>query len=653
MCGIVGYTGSKQALPVLIGGLSRLEYRGYDSAGVAIWGEGKLKIEKAVGKLDNLKQQLKGRKIPGTLGIGHTRWATHGGVTKANAHPHTSQHGKLALIHNGIIENYQELRAELEKKGNKFRSQTDTEVLAHQIEAEYESLEQVGSENPDGLEAILSGRSVLLEATRRALQKVEGGYAIVVMHQDHPDLLVVARQHNPLIIGMGEGENLVASDVPALLDYTRKVCDLDNGELASLTPTDVKLYGLNGQRHRLNTRRIEWDAAVAEKGGYPHFLIKEIHETPRVMREVLSGRIRQEKVVGKALGLDGIDFSNITKITLLGCGSAAYACYLGKYLIERWGGITVEVAFGSEYRYHAPVVDGNTLVIALSQSGETADTLASIARAKQGNPARVIGIINALGSSMTREVDAVCPLQAGPEISVASTKAFSSMALTLSLMALYIGQERQHLSQEEIAAFLKELQTMPTLAEKVLKIEDEIARLSVHYIHHQSAYYIGRDVNYPSAMEGTQKLKELSYIHAEAYPAGELKHGPNAVIEPGFPVICLVPEGEVYKKMLSNIQEMKARGASILAFATEGDKLIAEHAEHVISLPKTSQELSVLVNTIAMQLFAYYVTLYKGYSIDHPRRLKKFYPKPGQKITAPKSIDIDKPRNLAKSVTVE
>lgn len=653
MCGIVGYVGKREALPVLLEGLSKLEYRGYDSSGVAILQAGELQIERAVGKLQNLKNKLQEHPIPGQIGIGHTRWATHGGVTENNAHPHRSQSGRIATIHNGIIENYLELKDKLTKVGFSFYSETDTEVLVNLIEYEYQQLTLHFSTKPGLQQEFLGHRQLFTEAVRLALQKVEGGYAIIAMHTDAPNLLVAGRMHNPLILGLGENENLIGSDVPALLDYTQTVCDLGNGQLAEVTADQINLYNLQGESQTKQTRQIEWSATQAEKGGFAHFMIKEIYETPQVFRDVIAGKIRGDRIDGERLGLAEINWQEIDKITLLGCGSAAYACAYGKYLLERWGRITTEVVVGSEYRYHEPVISDKTLVIALSQSGETADTMASIAKAREGRPARIIGVINAMGSSMTREVDSICPLQAGPEISVASTKAFSSMALTLVLIALYVAQERETLPVEQIGKFLAEIKGLDKLAEQVLLQKDNIARYSVHYIHHPSAYYIGRDVNYPSAMEGAQKLKEVSYIHAEAYAAGELKHGPNAVIHPGFPIIALAPKGHVYKKMISNIQEMKAREAHILAIGTVGDQGLSQHADHVILLPETSEELSVLLNTIAMQLFAYYVTLYKGYSIDNPRELKKFYPEPHEIGEPPKSIDIDKPRNLAKSVTVE
>ncbi|HNT29750.1 MAG TPA: glutamine--fructose-6-phosphate transaminase (isomerizing) [bacterium] len=640
MCGIVGYIGKQPALPILLAGLEKLEYRGYDSAGVAIYDGSQVVIEKKVGKLQALKDHLVDTPLKGSLGIGHTRWATHGGVTDYNAHPHASCDGRLVVIHNGIIENYQAIRRDLLQKKHKFVSETDTEVLAHLIEEEYKQLP--------------ASANHLTDAVRRALNQVEGGYAIVVINADSPDIMIAARMHNPLIIGKGVGENFVASDVPALLEHTKTVYDLKNGEIAEISAEKVNVTDLHGREVCCEMRKITWDAQQAEKGGYPHFLIKEIHETPSVLADVLRGRIeKKENAVSfspDTLGLSGLDMKKISKIILMGCGSAYYACLYGKYIFEKLTQITTEAVVGSEYRYHQPIIDSETMVIALSQSGETADTLASLTVAKAMQPLRTIGLINALGSSMTREVDAVCTLQAGPEISVASTKVFSAMITNLLLIALYVAQQKKSCA---IADITEEMLAMPDSTNMVLQQEDEIARIATFYINHQSAYYIGRDVNYPAALEGAQKLKELSYIHAEAYPAGELKHGPNAVIYPGFPVICLAPQGRVYKKMISNIQEMKAREAQILAFATIGDTDIREHADHVIYLPQCSEQLSVVYATIAMQLFAYYVTLYKGFSIDNPRALQKTYPKPGMITDIPKSIDIDKPRNLAKSVTVE
>lgn len=644
MCGIVGYIGKQNASPIIIEGLNKLEYRGYDSSGIAYLENDNIIIQKKTGKLENLKKHLQGQNIKSNICIGHTRWATHGGVTENNAHPHTDNQQKIALIHNGIFENYQTIKTELQNSGHHFHSQTDSEVLAHLISDIYEEKRKKHT-SPD--------IKIFQESVSQALQQVEGGYAIVCMHKNFPNHMIAARLHNPLIIGVGQEENLVASDIPAILPHTKEVYNLQNGQLAVLTKNTVELFDLHQKKLPLKTRTINWTIKQAEKDGYPHFMIKEIHETPNVIRQILTNKLNHNQINSEALGLKDIDLSKIEKITFLACGSASYACQYARYLFEKWSNITCEVWFGSEYRYHEPIVNNKTLIIAVSQSGETADTLASIEKAKQGNPARIIGVINAIGSSMTREVDTTCKLQAGPEISVASTKAFSSMTTTLALMALYTAQERNTLTPQEINDFVHEIQNVPSYLQDILKNEKEIARIATFYIHHQSAYYIGRDVNYPSAQEGAQKLKEISYIHAEAYPAGELKHGPNAVIYDGFPIICLIPDSSTYKKMYSNIQEMKARDANILAIATQNNSQMEELAKHVIYHPPIKEELAPLLNTLVQQLFAYYVTLYKGYSIDNPRALEKSYPLPGQITDPPKSIDIDKPRNLAKSVTVE
>ncbi|HDS11566.1 MAG TPA: glutamine--fructose-6-phosphate transaminase (isomerizing), partial [Candidatus Wirthbacteria bacterium] len=431
MCGIIGYTGSKQVLPILIEGLSKLEYRGYDSAGIAIITTEKLLVKKEIGKLENLRKKLDNSPIKGHCGIGHTRWATHGGVTQTNAHPHTDCSGKLAIIHNGIIENYLDLKADLASKGHDFKSQTDSEIMAHLIEEELKSI-QKGSVQED-----ISHPLAL--AVYRATKQAEGGFALVVVHHDYPGTMIVSRMHNPLIIGLGEGENLIASDVPALLEHTKKVYDLKNEEIALIDQDQVLLYDSLGRHTKMKTRQINWDAQQAQKGGYPHFLIKEIHETPEILTNVLRGKVKGTKLNQETLGLADLDLGRINKVTFLACGSAAYACMYAKYLIEKWARITSEVFVGSEFRYHSPIIDQHTLVIAVSQSGETADTLASINLAKKFKPARIIGVINAIGSSLTREVDQVCHLQAGPEISVASTKALSSMLLTLALQALAIG----------------------------------------------------------------------------------------------------------------------------------------------------------------------------------------------------------------------
>lgn len=655
MCGIIGYTGKKQVLPILLEGLARLEYRGYDSAGVAVFHNQNITISKTVGKVERLREVTATTSLHGTQGIGHTRWATHGGVTDSNAHPHSDgQDNTVSLIHNGIIENYQQLKADLIAKGHTFSSETDTEVLAHLVRAKYDEL-------VDGLRAMGLGMNiddtVFFEAVRKALALVEGAYAVVVMHRNHPDCIIAARLFSPLIIGLGDGENFVASDIPAILDHTKQVMDIDDHTVAKLTPHTVLVTDLHGNPVAPTTRTIDFSLETAEKQGYHHFLIKEIHESPRVVRDVLRGKIDAgaSKLIPDAMALEPCKAHQVDHIQLVACGTAHYATLIGKYLFEEWAHVQAEAVTASEYRYNNTITRPSSLVVGVSQSGETADTLAGLRKVRDLPHLGIMGLTNVVGSSMTRLLgnEHCLMLNAGPEISVASTKAFTSMVVVLATLALYIAEQRQTLSAPQVSAYLTELLALPTKIEQLLDEKNNIARIAMHYVKWNSMYYIGRGINFPTAMEGALKLKEISYIHAEGYAAGEMKHGPIAVLQQGFPVVAIASASSTHDKMLSNIQEAAARRADIIAIAHDDDTHISEIATHIISVPKTEEPFSPILNNIALQLFAYYTALYKGYSIDNPRSLAKYYPDPDELTEPPKGIDIDKPRNLAKSVTVE
>jgi len=604
MCGIVGYIGFRNATDVLIDGLRRLEYRGYDSAGVAVRTPEGLKVVKRSGKLSALESALKEERLEGPLGIGHTRWATHGAPTDPNAHPHTTEDGKIAVIHNGIIENYLELKEALRARGHRFASETDTEVLAHLIEEKY--------------------RGDLFQALREALKEVRGAYAVVVAHEDHQEI-VAARTVSPLVIGLGEGENFLASDVPALLPYTRRVIFLHDGDLARITREEVVVTDLEGHPLPREVVEIDWTLEAAEKGGFPHYMLKEIYEQPWVLENTLGGRLREEEGdVELGLGLDPLA---IDRIHVIACGTAAYAGWYGKYLLEALARIPTEWDVASEYRYRDPVVDSKTLAIAISQSGETIDTLEGLREAK-AKGARTLGIINAKGSSITREVEDVLYIHAGPEIGVASTKAYIAMLSAMAMLAIHFGRRRGILSKEEAQVLLKEMRKLPRLVEEVLEKRPLIAHLAEKYHQAQDFLFLGRHVQAPTAYEGALKLKEISYIHAEAYPAGEMKHGPIALIDEHLPVVVLATRGPLYEKTLSNIQEVRARGGKVIAIATEGDGEIGKLAQDVFPVPEVHPLLAPIVSVVPLQLLAYEIAVLLG-------------------------RDVDQPRNLAKSVTVE
>ena len=612
MCGIVGYVGEQNAVPVLISGLQSLEYRGYDSAGVAVLNEDKIGIRKTKGKVDNLRNLLLNEPVSGHVGIGHTRWATHGAPSDLNAHPHFSNDDKIAVVHNGIIENYQELKAELEAKGYIFHSETDTETVAHLIDDYYKQ----------GLD--------LLESVRRTLERIEGSYALGVLCTDYPDQLIAARKESPLIVGLGKNENFIASDIPAILTYTKDAYILGDKELAVVKADGVKLYDINGNEIQKEVYTYKWDVEAAQKNGYDHFMLKEIYEQPKVVKDNLAKRFSED---GKSIELDGIklgkaELENINQISIVACGTAYYAGLIGKYLLERIVRIPVNSDVASEFRYKDPLIDEHTLVIVISQSGETADTHSALKLAKSKG-ARVLGVVNAVGSSIARDADDVLYTLAGFEIAVASTKAFSAQVVAMYLITLHIAQELGKIDDKTFAEIKKAMDRLPSQINDILtKAVPAIRGFVNKYISSKNVFYIGRGLDYVVGMEGSLKLKEIAYLHSEPYAAGELKHGPIALIEKATLVVGVCTQEALFDKTKSNMQEVKARGAKVLAIAMEGNKSIEEVADDVIYIPRTHWMLTSLLANIPQQLFAYYMALGLG-------------------------EDIDKPRNLAKSVTVE
>lgn len=612
MCGVVGYIGEKNAVPVLLNGLSKLEYRGYDSAGVAVLNGGKIDVRKSKGRIDNLRDLLLTSPVQGNLGIGHTRWATHGAPSDVNAHPHISNDSRIAVVHNGIIENYMEFKTELEAKGYKFRSETDTETVAHLIDSYYN----------EGME--------LLDAVFKVVERIEGSYALGIICRDFPDMFIAARKDSPLVVGLGEGENFIASDMPAILDYTRNVYLLDDNEVAVIKKDSVEIFNSEREPVKKDVFTFDWDIEAAEKNGYEHFMLKEIYEQPKVVRDNLAKRFSED---GKKIVLDGIklgkeELNKINRIYIVACGTAFYAGQVGKYLIERIARIPVNSEVASEFRYKDPLVDDKTLMIVVSQSGETADTLAAMRLAKQKG-ARVLGVVNAVGSSITREADDVLYTLAGPEIAVASTKAFSAQVVAMYLLTLHIAQELGKIDEDEFAEIKACLDELPSLVNNILtKAAPAIEKFVEKYLHSKNVFYIGRGLDYVVGLEGSLKLKEIAYLHSEPYAAGELKHGPIALIEDSTLVVGLVTQEELFDKTVSNIREVKARGAKVLAIAMEGKKEIEKYADDVIYVPRTHWMLTSLLANIPQQLFAYYMARDLG-------------------------NDVDKPRNLAKSVTVE
>ena len=608
MCGIVGYIGDNQAAPILLEGLEKLEYRGYDSAGVAVFSENGIRVAKAKGRLRVLSELIEGGKaVAGTLGIGHTRWATHGAPSDVNSHPQTSEGGKFAVVHNGIIENYLYLKNHLMRRGVQFVSETDTEVVAQMLE--------------------YYDRGDILETIAKVISKVEGSYALGIISTEYPDRLFCVRKDSPLIIGVGAGENFIASDIPAILSHTRDIYRLKDNEIAVLTRDAVEFFNPDAEPVEKTIEHIEWDIEAAEKGGYEHFMMKEICEQPKAVRDTIAPRIRSGRVVLDDITLTAEQLKSFTKICIVACGTAYHVGVVAKYAFEELLRIPVEVDVASEFRYRKPIIDERTLMIIISQSGETADTLAALREAKRAG-CRVLSIVNVVGSTIANESDDVIYTWAGPEISVASTKAYSTQLAVIYLLTLYIGEKLGRLSAEELDRYIDELQQIPELIEKMLAHKENIQFFASRYFNAGDMYFIGRNVDYAASLEASLKLKEISYIHSEAYAAGELKHGPISLIEDGTLVIALATDGRLFDKMMSNIREVKARGAVVLGLATEDRTEIAEQTDMVFYIPKISPFMLPSLSVIPMQLFAYYVASMKG-------------------------CDIDKPRNLAKSVTVE
>ncbi len=609
MCGIVGYIGKEEAVPFLIEGLRRLEYRGYDSAGVTVFNQGKLNTCKMVGRLNKIEEALGANPLSGFIGIGHTRWATHGRPSDRNAHPHRDCTQKFSVVHNGIIENYIELKEWLQEKGHIFNSETDTEVIPHLIEEFY--------------------KGDLVAAVREAIKKLEGAFAIVAMCDESPDKLVVARKASPLIIGLGKGENYVASDIPAVLPYTREIFILEDGEMAVITANRVELSDFAGGARSKEVFNVQWDIAAAEKGGYEDFMLKEIHEQPRAVRDTLTGKVdhNELKILLPEVRLTEREISRLQKIQIIACGTAYHAGVVGKYLIEKLARIPVEVDLASEFRYRDPMINPESLTVIISQSGETADTLAGLREAKRLG-SRVLAITNVVGSSVAREADDLILTLAGPEIAVASTKAYTTQLLSLYLLAIFLGQHRGTISHNDRVGMVEAMINLPGQIEKVLNTENMIKDFAEDFKSCEDIFFIGRGLDYAVSMEGSLKLKEISYIHAEAYAAGELKHGTLALIVEGVPVFALATQPELYDKMISNIKEVKARDATVVALAVAGDHEIAKSVDYVIHIPVTHTMLTPILSVVPLQLFAYYAAKSRG-------------------------CDVDKPRNLAKSVTVE
>ena len=635
MCGIVGYIGTKQALPILLEGLKRLEYRGYDSAGVALVSPDGSKIftERAVGKVAELEKKFIENALEGVVGIGHTRWATHGVPKEENAHPHRDCKDEIAVVHNGIIENYQELKKDLIVRGHVFRSQTDTEVVAHLLEpASPSSASDRPSRDGPSQGGDESAELPLEKRLANILPKLVGTYGLAVVDKGDPKKIVVTRLGSPLVVGLNSdasvgAEFFIASDPSAFLAHTRDVLYLDDGEIVSLTPEGIQVFE-NGKRKEKKSQQIEWDIEKIEKQGYPHFMLKEMHEQPRVVEDAIRGRINIEEGLAHLGGLKDVEerLRKAEKLTIVGCGSAIHSGKVGEYMIEEYAGIPVECEYASEFRYRKPLIDEKTVVLAVSQSGETADTLAAVREAKRKG-ALALGMVNVVGSAIARETDAGVYNHAGPEIGVASTKAFISQLTVFALFTLFLGRQRQ-MSMVTGVRIAEELKSLPEKISRILETKDQIALLAKKYAKAQSMLYIGRKYNAPIALEGSLKLKEISYIHAEGYPAGEMKHGPIALLDPSFPVVAIAPKDSVYEKMKSAIEETKARSAPIIAITTEGNTELETLADDVIYIPKTLEMLTPILSIIPLQLFSYYVAVEK-------------------------SFDPDKPRNLAKAVTVE
>jgi len=606
MCGIVGYVGHRPAAPLLIEGLHRLEYRGYDSAGLAVLVNGRLETRKAAGKIAELEKLLRNGGQPvGTCGIAHTRWATHGAPTTQNAHPHVDCHGHFAVVHNGIIENAGTLRQKLEALGHTLRTETDTEVIAHMLEEAY-----AGS---------------LEDAVRAALRQVQGTYGIAIVSTHEPDKIVVARRGSPLLLGIGEnGENFVASDAAAVVQHTRRVIYLDDGEMAVLTRNGYRTASLQGGAVTKEVIHVDWDLAAIEKGGHPHFMLKEIFEQPETLRNAMRGRLLEEEGMVRfgGLNLTPDELKAVKNITLIGCGTSWHAGLIGEYLLEEIARIPVEVEYASEFRYRNPVIGPDSLAIVISQSGETADTLAALREARQRG-ATVLGIVNVVGSTIAREADGGIYLHAGPEIGVASTKAFTSQVAVLVMFTVLMARLRGTLSLIEAREIIAALRKLPEQVERLLGLNDPIRELAALYKDSTNFLYLGRGYNFPAALEGALKLKEISYIHAEGYPAAEMKHGPIALIDENMPVVVIAPNDAVYSKIVSNVEEVKARGGRIIAVATEGNDELRNKVDHLITIPETIDPLTPILATVPLQLLAYHIAVMRGCNVDQPRNLAK------------------------------
>jgi glucosamine--fructose-6-phosphate aminotransferase (isomerizing) len=619
MCGIVGYVGNKQVVPVILDGLRKLEYRGYDSAGIAVVDEGhQLDIRRAEGKLRNLEEAIRLKPLDGTYGIGHTRWATHGRPTEENAHPHRDCTGRVVVVHNGIIENYLQLKERLRQTDHRFVTETDTEVIAHLIEEHLKTVESFE------------------EAVRLSMRELRGIFALSIISTDEPDTIVAVRQGPPVVVGLGDGEFFVASDVPPILQHTRDVFFLGDGEMAVLTRHSVNVSDFDGNAVEPQRQRITWDPIMAEKGGFKHFMLKEIYEQPRAVRDTVQGRISLDtgRVYLEEMNITPQEFKAFDRVMIAACGTSWHAGLAGKYMLEQLARVPVEVDYASEFRYRDPVIDEKTLLVVISQSGETADTIAALREAKERG-AKILSICNVQGSMITRESDGTILTHAGPEIGVASTKAFTSQMIALYLFALHLGQMRGALTADEARAHAQQLAELPVKIEHLLSESDELEELARELHRAQDFLYLGRGINFPIALEGALKLKEISYIHAEGYPAGEMKHGPNALIDERLPVVVINPREEGnraselrYEKTHSNIVEVKAREGVVISVLTEGDQMSAEVSDHIITIPESSDLLSPILAIIPLQLLAYHIAVRRG-------------------------CDVDQPRNLAKSVTVE
>jgi len=613
MCGIIGYIGSKPVVPVLLDGLRRMEYRGYDSAGVALVSPEGIALRRSAGKLVNLEKVLREAPADGIYGVGHTRWATHGRPTEENAHPHRDCTGRIVVVHNGIIENYLELKHELQAQGHQFKTETDTEIVAHLVEREMRA---------DGLD----------NAVRRALKLMRGMFALVLVSVEDPEKIVAVRNGPPIIIGLGEDEFFVASDIPAILSHTRDVVFLGDEEMAVITRSGVEFTDYSGRAVSKTTKRVLWDPIAAEKGGHKHFMLKEIFEQPTAARDTILGRVSldQGQIFLEDLNLSEDAVRALRKVTIIACGTSWHAGLVGKYLIETLAQVPVEVDYGSEYRYRNPIVSQHELAIVITQSGETADTLAALREAKRKG-ASSIAICNVVGSMATREADGTVYTHAGPEIGVASTKAFTSQLVALQHLALYLAQVRGTVTPADMRTHIEELLQLPQIIEHAIKASATMERVAERFHSRADFLFLGRGINYPIALEGALKLKEISYIHAEGYPAGEMKHGPIALIDENMPVVALAPDDVVFEKMVGNVQEAKARGGSVIAITSEGDprmSAVLETTDIVVPMPRTTALLTPVVMTIPLQFLAYYIAVRRG-------------------------CDVDQPRNLAKSVTVE